>query len=300
MSTNYPAALDDSSTLPNPSSSSAPNSPSHAGLHSNAQDAIKATEAKVGTGASTPASNTLLIGTGTGTSAWSALTSSQLAGVLSDETGTGSAVFATTPTLVTPKVDTINENTLNNGVTVGGVNLKAGVISTSNAVPSAAIQTGAVGNTQLAVGIVVQVASTNYSAVATGTTLIPLDDTIPQITEGTEFMTQTITPKSVTNKLSIEAVLLVSSSASQTIIAALFQDSNANSLATTAMFQTTATGLVSIKLTHDMVAGTTSATTFRVRVGTSGVSTVTLNGASSARLFGGITLSNIRITEYKA
>lgn len=43
---------------------------------------------------------------------------------LSDETGTGAAVFATTPTLVTPKVDTINEATSANGVAIDGVKLK--------------------------------------------------------------------------------------------------------------------------------------------------------------------------------
>lgn len=139
----FPVTLDTGSSLPNPSTSNNTNNPSHAGLHGLENAAIIAAETKLGTGASTPASNTLLIGTGTGTSAWSALTSSQLAAILSDETGTGSAVFANTPVLVTPKVDTINENTGGNGVTVGGVNLKSGVISTA----------GAVGTTSLASGI---------------------------------------------------------------------------------------------------------------------------------------------------
>ena len=40
--------------------------------------------------------------TGTDLSVFAATTSAQLAGVLSDETGTGAAVFATSPTLVTP------------------------------------------------------------------------------------------------------------------------------------------------------------------------------------------------------
>lgn len=139
---NYPASLDNGTSLPNPTSVSTQANPDHASLHSSENAAIIAAETKLGTGASTPASGTLLIGTGAGTSAWSTLTSAQLAAVLSDETGTGSAVFATTPTLVTPKVDTINENTPGNGVTVGGVNLKSGVITTASAVGTTAIATG--------------------------------------------------------------------------------------------------------------------------------------------------------------
>jgi hypothetical protein len=134
MSTNFPGALDNGTTLPNPTASSATTSPSHASQHANVNDSVKAVEAKVGTGASTPVVSTLLFGTGTGTSAWTQLTSAQLAASLSDETGTGKAVFATSPTLITPAVDTINESTPSNGVTVAGINLKSGVITTASSV----------------------------------------------------------------------------------------------------------------------------------------------------------------------
>jgi len=68
MATNYPAAADDGTTLPNPTGTSATNSPDHAGLHSNENDAIKALEAKVGNGASVPsAAGQVLTSTGAGT-----------------------------------------------------------------------------------------------------------------------------------------------------------------------------------------------------------------------------------------
>jgi hypothetical protein len=143
MSTRFPATgIDDATTLPNPTASSTTNSPSHSAQHANVNDAVKAVETKIGTGASTPVVNTLLMGTGTGTSAWSALTSAQLAASISDETGTGKAVFATSPTLITPAVDTINESTPANGVTVGGVNMKSGALTTANSVPNAAVASG--------------------------------------------------------------------------------------------------------------------------------------------------------------
>ena len=49
------------------------------------------------------------------------------------ETGTGSTVRATTPTITTPKIDTINEATGANGVVVDGVTLKDGGINISGA-----------------------------------------------------------------------------------------------------------------------------------------------------------------------
>jgi hypothetical protein len=146
---NYPTSLDDSSSLPNPGATDKTNSPSHAGLHSDENAAIIAVETKLGTGSSTPVANRLMFGTGTGTSAWTQLTSSQLASSLSDETGTGSAVFQTSPTLNTPKVDTIQENTSTNGVTVDGLNIKDGKLNTNDSVVTANITDAAVTNAKL-------------------------------------------------------------------------------------------------------------------------------------------------------
>lgn len=295
MASKFPAALDDGTTLPNPAAGNAPNSPSHAGLHDNENAGIIAAQTKIGTGASTPVASTFLFGTGTGTSAWTAPTSAQVAAAVSDETGSGSLVFATTPTLVTPKVDTINESTLNNGVTVGGVSLKAGFVSGAN------ITAGTVGSSQLATGVPVQMVSTSFSAVATGTTVIPHDDTIPQNTEGDQYMTITITPKSTTDTLVIDAVIYLSNSAAtQNLIAALFQDSTANALAAVDSFQASGAAELMIPLKHTMAAGTTSSTTFKIRAGGGSAGTTTFNGDGASRFFGAITKSSIAITEYKS
>ncbi|HXJ72736.1 MAG TPA: hypothetical protein VNM37_07775, partial [Candidatus Dormibacteraeota bacterium] len=78
-----------------------------------------------------------------------------------------------------------------------------------------------------------QVVVTQTGAVATGTTLIPLDDTIPQKTEGDEYMTLAITPKSATSKLVIEITLCASQNiaGSNNVIVALFQDAGNDALA---------------------------------------------------------------------
>jgi hypothetical protein len=153
----------------------------------------------------------------------------------------------------------------------------------------------------LPLGAVVQEAITLNVTKQTGTTLIPIDDTIPQITEGDEYMNVTITPKSTTNKLRIEAVANVSSgAASNAIVIALFQDSTANAL--NAGWQRTQTndGPMQLTLRHEMAAGTTSATTFRIRIGAQSAGTVTFNGVAATRYFGGVMTSSISITEYKA
>lgn len=58
---------------------------------------------------------------------FAATTSAELRGVLSDETGTGAAVFATSPTLVTPILGTPTSGTLTNctGLPTGGVTVSA-------------------------------------------------------------------------------------------------------------------------------------------------------------------------------
>jgi len=145
---------------------------------------------------------------------------------------------------------------------------------------------------------VVQQVNTQTGAVATGTTAIPVDDTIPQNTEGTEFMTLAITPTSATNKLKIEVVVYLSHSAiNQFIAAAIFQDATANALAVQSHFIAAATGNACISFTHYMTAGTTSSTTFKVRAGGNTGATVTFNGQSGGRMYGGVLASSITITE---
>lgn len=172
--------------------------------------------------------------------------------------------------------------------------LKDGIIATIKLADSS------VTSAKVAPGAVVQVVATNYAAVATGTTVIPEDDTMPQITEGTEFMAQAITPKSATNRLQIKAEIAFSTSNINSGVAALFQDSTANALAAKECYIPVANATGNIVVTHDMVAGTTSATTFRLRAGPAVAGTLTFNGFNSARKFGGITLSSITVTEYKA
>lgn len=150
------------------------------------------------------------------------------------------------------------------------------------------------------INYVAQIVNTQTGAASTGTTLVPADDTIPQNDEGDEYMTLAITPTLATNKLKIEVVAQVSASTTAWLIASLFQDSTANALASMIVREPTALGPFQILFTHYMTAGTTSETTFKVRIGPHVVCTVTFNGQNSARKCGGVMASSITITEFKA
>lgn len=144
---------------------------------------------------------------------------------------------------------------------------------------------------------VLQTVSTESGVVATGTTLIPFDDTIPQNTEGDQYMTLAITPLLSTSTLIIDCVLFISHSVADQITAALFQDATVGALAAIAQYQSTAAGPNAIFLRHKMTSGTTSATTFKVRAGGNSAGTTTFNGTATARKFGGVAASTIVIYE---
>ncbi len=150
-------------------------------------------------------------------------------------------------------------------------------------------------------GEIVQIVNTQTGAVATGTTITPDDDTIPRNTEGDEYISLAITPTSASNKLKIEVVLNITSNAANNFTAALFQDSIANALAAQRLSQAPAIGRgVFFNFTHYMTAGTTSSTTFKIRVGADGANTITFNGSGGLRKYGGVMASSITITEIQA
>ena len=143
----------------------------------------------------------------------------------------------------------------------------------------------------------IQVRRNQTGAVATGTTTIPGDDTIPQNTEGTQFMTQDITPKSAANYLLVGHIGQYSMSNTNTAVSALFKDTTASALAAIMVTQSSAGYLIEIALRHAMLAGTTSATTFKIRTGPTAAGTLTFNGAAGARAVGGIFSSYLEVTE---
>ena len=160
--------------------------------------------------------------------------------------------------------------------------------------------TGTIAASALPSGSILQIVRSQTSAVATGTTILPNDNTIPQITEGTQFLSLAITPTSATSKLLIQYEINASTTAGAAISSALFQDSTASAIAAGNFTQAT-NWSVRYPLTYYMTSGTTSSTTFTVRAGLETAGTICLNGnGAGVRYFGGVNYSSITITEIAA
>jgi hypothetical protein len=148
-------------------------------------------------------------------------------------------------------------------------------------------------------GSVAQVVASEDGAVATGTTIMPSDDTIPQNTEGDQYLSVSITPTSSTSILIIDVTFNGAISVNGQVVVGLFQDSTANALAAVALNVVGVNDRNICTFRHKMTAGTTSATTFKVRAGPNSAGTLTFNGSSGSRALGGVYASSITVTEIR-
>jgi len=144
---------------------------------------------------------------------------------------------------------------------------------------------------------VVQIVNVQTGAMATGTTIIPADATIPQITEGDQYMSLAITPQNASNILTIEVVMIYATLNAGYSTSALFVGATANALAAAIIGSAAGNQPETTGFRHRMVAGVTTALTFTVRNGMGGATTTTFNGAQGINLAGGVLASSITITE---
>ncbi len=159
---------------------------------------------------------------------------------------------------------------------------------------------GAFKSSSLPAGSVVQVVNTQTGTAVSGTTPMPIDSTVPQKTEGDEYMALTITPTSATNKLKIDVVFFGSNSTASSFAVALFQDNAANALAVGAAIAPNSSHLTCLKFTYYTTAGTASPITFKVRAGSQPNATTFFNRDDYiSNYFGGLLASSITITEIK-
>lgn len=142
-----------------------------------------------------------------------------------------------------------------------------------------------------------QIITSSTGATASGTTVIPNDNTIPQNTEGTQVLTAAITPTNASSTLEVTVVLQASNAGAAWIMAALFRDAGANAVAVGSGYTAAGNAIYPLVLTYMVSAGSTASTTFNVRLG-SNAGTYYINGNSGGQLYGGSLASTITIKEY--
>lgn len=149
-------------------------------------------------------------------------------------------------------------------------------------------------------GLVIQTVSTQVGTLASGTTQTPVDNTKPQITEGTQFLTLAFTPVSNTSVLIVDLEALVShSGAAGTVTMALHQVGTADAIAATAVGFTTAYQQLNPRIQsyfESAVLGT-GARTYSMRIGANLAGTTYLNGAGATQYYANVASTRLTITE---
>jgi hypothetical protein len=148
-------------------------------------------------------------------------------------------------------------------------------------------------------GAVLQRVSSVTGAYSANAATIPVDNTTPQNTEGTELLSLAITPKSATSKLVVNVTTVLGCTTSiDTGAVALFQDSGANAIAANPC---SLSGFaMPITLQYEVVSGSTTARTFKVRAGCN-TNTLLFNGVNTVgAIMNGLCQSFISITEIAA
>jgi hypothetical protein len=149
---------------------------------------------------------------------------------------------------------------------------------------------------------VLQIVTSSTVDVVTCSTAIPADDTIPQQgTEGTEVLTATITPKYSDSILEIIFSSQISNDATQNNVqVALFQDSTSNAIAAHSFLPGTTGSQATVGLLrHIMTSGTTSSTTFKIKVGPDANTCYVNANSTGTRLMGGVSSTRLTIVEYR-
>lgn len=130
---------------------------------------------------------------------------------------------------------------------------------------------------------------------------IPADNTIPQISEGTEVLSLSITPTSATNRLRISFSAFGDASSGTGInTLAVFRDAVTDALCAKGYGRGDGSVVNGGNLVFEYVAGTTSAVTISARAGNS-TGTLYINGNSAGTAFyGGVGFSTLVVEELTA
>jgi hypothetical protein len=152
----------------------------------------------------------------------------------------------------------------------------------------------------LPAGTIVSTGSAQYATNANLNTIIPWDDTIPQIAEGVQIISVSVTAQAALNTFRMRFSGEVATSAASWVTAAIFADGAANAIAGSGVLCDEASGSGrSLVFDFFYTPGDTAAHTLTVRVGPDAAVTTRMNGAAAARRLGGVMNTTLSWDEIK-
>lgn len=138
-----------------------------------------------------------------------------------------------------------------------------------------------------------RVSATDTAETDVSTPALPLDNTKPQITEGTQVLSASITPELSSGKIVVDVSVTVYASTSKQVTLALFLNGGSDAIAVSTSI---VAGVATLSLKHEYAHGTTSAQALTVRAGpqTTGG---TFKANEATYNFGGLSRSIIELLE---
>ena len=191
---------------------------------------------------------------------------------------------------VATKVAVTGDVTISNaGVTaIGNDKVVTAMILDANVTPA-----------KLAANIPVQTIVATSNSFGQTSALIPADDTVPLSTEGTEFMTGSITPTSASNGVVLNFNAQVTAGGAAVVVA-IFRSTTC--VAAQIVTPASANYATAVSICVQDSPATTSPVTYSVRFGNSQGTTYTsyINGASAGRVLGGAQKATLTMAEINA
>lgn len=152
----------------------------------------------------------------------------------------------------------------------------------------------------LPAGSVIGSAYTSTVTFTTDSTTIPLDNSIPQNTEGTEILTLAYAASSSGSRLLITITVPASVTGNESAVVALFRDTTANALCAVTGSEAVSPAPETIVMQFEYAPASTSSITYKVRVGAQGSPWfVNGGGGIGTRIFGGVSRATMIIEEIK-
>lgn len=165
---------------------------------------------------------------------------------------------------------------------------------------------GIIGGSSTGGGAALSSSYRNVVSTTTPTTLsgiIPMDNTIPQNTEGAEWTalnnTYVVKNAASTLRITLHIPMYDLSTVTPYYVVALFRDSGTDAIATATLTQGAVANLPNnmVPLIVEIPANTAGSTTFKVRIGSSAAATVYLLQRSSGAVLGGTARASLTVQE---